>query len=682
MTYQGDAVLERLLAKAGSALTGDEVRAWLRGLAAAGMHHGDPDAGIAATIVPGASPALAAQIDALAAEISAASDDGLGPSPAPPDRLDRLRARLAADGLDGFVVPMADEHQNEFVPRRALRLGWLTGFAGSAATVVVLADRAAIFIDGRYTLQVTRQVDTNRFVPHHVTEEPPWTWIAANAAAGATIGYDPWLHTTDSIARLEDACRRAGATLRPVAKNPIDAVWVGQPARPLAAVDVHDERFAGRSSEDKRRETAAGLARDKLAAVALSAPDSIAWLLNIRGGDVANTPLALAFALLRADATVDLFIDARKLSDRVRAHLGDAVAIRAPDALGAALDHLGADGARVQIDPATTPAWIVHRLQHAGATLAQDADPCILPRACKNAVEIEGARAAHRRDGAALARFLSWLDRTAPAGALSETDVADALLAFRRDGEHFRGTSFDTIAGAGPNGAIVHYRATPESARRLEPGSVFLIDSGAQYRDGTTDVTRTVLIEGPMDPAHRAEARDRFTRVLKGHIAVATARFPAGTTGHQLDTLARIALWSAGLDYDHGTGHGVGSYLGVHEGPQRIGKQGSTVALRPGMIVSNEPGYYKTGAYGIRIENLEVVTALPRPEGGERDLLGFTALTLASIDRQLIEPALLDADERAWLDGYHARVRETIAPLVDPETRAWLVAACAPIGAA
>jgi Xaa-Pro aminopeptidase len=441
----------------------------------------------------------------------------------------------------------------------------------------------------------------------------------------------------------------------------------------LAPVVPHELRFAGKSSADKRRETAATLAKDDIDAAVLTAPDSIAWLLNIRGGDVPHTPLPLSFAILHRDGTVDLFIDRRKLAPGLEAHLGNSVRVAAPDALGPALDRLGAARQKIAADPGSAAAWVFNRLDAAGARVQRTADPCQLPKACKNAAELEGTRAAHRRDGAALTGFLAWLAEAARGGDLTEIAVSDRLEAFRRNGQHFRGLSFPTISGAGANGAIVHYQASPATERPLEPGNLYLVDSGAQYLDGTTDVTRTVAIGNPS-----AEMRDRFTRVLRGHIALARCRFPAGTTGSQLDALARRALWEVGLDYDHGTGHGVGSYLGVHEGPQRISKMPSTQALMPGMIVSNEPGYYKTGAFGIRIENLVVVVPVAA-EGAERDMFGFETLTLAPIDRASIDPDMLDERDIAWLDAYHARVREDLTALVDSGTAAWLAAATAPI---
>jgi Xaa-Pro aminopeptidase len=579
-------------------------------------------------------------------------------------RLAALRAELARRGLDGWLVPLTDEHHNEYIPLRAHRLAWLTGFTGSAGMAIVLRHRAAIFVDGRYTLQVRQQVDAGLFEPHHITDSPPGKWLAANAPAGR-LGYDPWLHTVDEVERLSTAAANAGGSLVAEAGNAIDAVWPDQPAAPLTPVVPHAEAFSGEPAPAKRARIAQGLAEAKVDATVIAAPDSIAWLLNVRGDDVPHTPLPLSFCVLKADGAIDLFVDDRKLSPETREHLGNAVAVRSPSELAQALDALGKS--RVQCDPATGAAWIFDRLQKAGAQVVRAADPCQLPKARKNAVELDGTRAAHRRDGVALARFLAWLAREAPTGKLDELTVAARLEECRRVGEHFRDTSFDTIAGSGPNGAIVHYRSTPATNRNLQPGELFLLDSGAQYLDGTTDVTRTIAVGQPS-----AEMRERFTRVLKGHIALATARFPAGTSGSQLDALARHALWQVGLDYDHGTGHGVGSYLGVHEGPQRISKVPNTVALEPGMIVSNEPGYYKTGAYGIRIENLIAVRPAPTVEGAERPLLEFETLTRAPIDLALVDTSLLSPAEIAWLNDYHAKVRAEIGPLVDAETRIWL----------
>jgi Xaa-Pro aminopeptidase len=587
------------------------------------------------------------------------------------ERLEALRAELSRRGLDGFLVPRADEHQGEYVPPRAQRLKWLTGFSGSAGLAVVLREKAAVFIDGRYTLQVTAEVDGQLYAYRHLTEQPATEWIAETLGAGKALGYDPWLHTVVEVDRYRAAAEKAGGRLVAVDGNPLDAVWANQPAPPLAPVVPHEDRFAGEGSPAKRARVADALKKDGVDAAVLTAAESIAWLLNVRGGDVEHTPLPLSFAVVGADGSAELFIDERKLAPATLAHLGNAVKVSPPASFGPALDALAKK--QVLADPSTTAAWVFDRLGKAGAQVRRGQDPCVLPRACKNAVEVEGTRRAHRRDGAALTRYLAWLAREAPKGKLREIEASDRLEAIRREGENFRDLSFSTISGAGPNGAIVHYRASPETERVLEPGSLYLVDSGAQYLDGTTDVTRTIAIGTPT-----AEMRDRFTRVLKGHIALATTRFPRGTSGSQLDALARHSLWQAGLDFDHGTGHGVGSYLGVHEGPHRISKMPNTQALLPGMIVSNEPGYYKTGAYGIRIENLVLVQPVEVP-GAEREMLGFETLTLAPIDRNAIEPTLLTADEKAWLDAYHARVRETVTPLVDNETAAWLAEATRPI---
>jgi Xaa-Pro aminopeptidase len=663
--YQGDNALKGLLAKAGATIGPDEVRDILRGVLAAPAPAAEPEAWMA-LVAPGASPALAAQLRALkrdlAAEIAASAPTGRA------QRLADLRAELKRRGLDGFIVPRADEHQGEYVAKSAQRLEWLTGFTGSAGIAVVLTDRAAIFVDGRYTLQVRDQVDMAAFEPRHVTDQPPGEYLAATLKPGQRLGYDPWLLTHGAVERLAASCAKAGAELVAVDENPLDAVWRGRPPAPIAPVAPHLDRYAGRGAPDKRQDIAARLAADGYDAAVITDPSSIAWLFNIRGGDVPHAPLPLGFAIAARDGTATLYIDGRKLLPETRKHLGNAVAVAPPEAFALGLEAL--NGKRVLVDAASAGAAVFDRLARAGAKPVLGDDPCALPKAVKNAVELDGARAAHRRDGAALCRFLAWLLPRALRGEVDELGAAAKLEAFRREGENFRDLSFDTIAGAGANGAIVHYRSTPATNRKLEPGSLFLLDSGAQYLDGTTDVTRTLAIGEPT-----AEMRDRFTRVLKGHIAVATAQFPKGTTGSQLDPLARKALWDAGLDFDHGTGHGVGSYLSVHEGPHRISKVPNTVALQPGMIVSNEPGYYKTGAYGIRVENLVTVIAVPRPEPADRDFLGFETLTLCPIDLALVDAAMLTAGEIAWLDAYHAQVRATIGPLVDGETRAWLAAA-------
>ena len=599
-------------------------------------------------------------------------DDGLDGGPTDPARLGALRDELKRRDLDGFIQPRSDEHQGEYVARKSERLAWLTGFTGSAGLAVVLADKAAVFADGRYTLQVEKEVDGGLFEHCHLTDKPPADWIAANLAPGARLGFDPWLLTPVQTARFQAACKKARGELAACDGNPVDAVWTGQPTAPLSPVVAHDAAFAGDSSNDKRRRIADGLKADKAGAVVLTAPDSIAWLLNVRGGDVPFTPLALSFAILYADASAELFIDGRKLAPGTADHLGGDVKTLEPDAFGPALDRLGKDAKTVRMSADTAPLWVFDRLEKAGAVIDRGDDPCQLPKAIKTAVQIDGIRTAHRRDGASLTRFLAWLDGEAAKGSLMESACADKLESLRRGNDHFQGLSFPTISGAGANGAIVHYRVSEETDAPLRPKSLYLVDSGAQYLDGTTDVTRTIAIGEPTD-----EMRHNFTLVLKGHIALATARFPEGTTGSQLDTLARLPLWRAGLDYDHGTGHGVGHFLGVHEGPQRISKRPNRVALEPGMVVSNEPGYYKAGAYGIRIENL--VTVVQVESDAEKPLLEFETLTLTPIDRALVVADMLDGAEVAWLDAYHARVLDEITPLVDEATAEWLAEAAAPI---
>lgn len=592
-------------------------------------------------------------------------------------RVAALRAELKKQGLAGFLIPRADEHQGEYVPPHAERLSWLTGFSGSAGMAVVLTDKAAVFIDGRYTLQVRDQVDVEVFETHNIADTPPDQWIKENLLHDTQLGYDPWLHTPDTVDKLRKAAHAAGATIEACEINPLDTVWEDQPPRPTAPVIIHDIAYAGEAARDKLKRISEVIEMADAHAAVLTLPDSIAWLLNIRGGDVARTPLPLSFAIIHADAHADVFIDPAKLTGDTRAHLGNLVTLLPPDALGPALDTLGKAGKEVRADPATAASWIFDRLQAAGGTIKRAPDPCLLPKACKNATELSGVKAAHVRDGAALTRFLAWLSREAPDGNVDEISATQKLEAFRAEPGDMKDLSFDTISGSGPNGAIVHYRVTTRTNRALQPGELYLVDSGAQYVDGTTDVTRTVAIGTPS-----VEQRDRFTRVLKGHMGISAARFPEGTTGAQIDALARGALWSAGLDFDHGTGHGVGCYLSVHEGPQGISRRYTAVALKPGMIVSNEPGYYKTGAYGIRIENLLIVTPPTNIPGGERPMMGFDPLTRAPIDRNLIDTGLLTAEEIAWLNAYHATVRADLESLVDDETKAWLIEATEPLDAA
>jgi Xaa-Pro aminopeptidase len=589
-----------------------------------------------------------------------------------PRHLPLIRQAMAAQGLDGFLVPHEDEHQNEYLPAANDRLAWATGFTGSAGAAVILNDKAAVFVDGRYTLQVRDQVDTEAFEIRDFVEGGVPAYLESATTRGQTIGYDPRLHSPDALGHLKAAAARAGSELRPVTPNPVDQAWGAQrPPQPMAPVVPHALQYAGEESAAKRARIGGALPGDAHAAV-LTSPASIAWLFNIRGGDVIRSPLPLAQAILNRDGSARLFLDPQKVTPDLPAWLGNGVRLETSEDLPQALAELR--GKRVAVDPAQSSAWYFEALAGAGAEIVRAEDPCALPRAAKNAVEIQGARDAHVRDGAALARFLHWLASDGQASPPDEVEVVSKLEGFREATGALKDLSFDTIAGAGSNGAIVHYRPTARLNRRAETGSLLLVDSGAQYLDGTTDVTRTVAIGAPS-----AEMRQRFTLVLKGNLALARVRFPVGTTGSALDALARTALWAHGLDYDHGTGHGVGAYLGVHEGPQRISKAPNSVALRPGMIVSNEPGYYKEGAYGIRIENLQVVTPAAEIPGGERPMLGFETLTLAPIDRALIDRDLLTDEERVQLDAYHGRVLAVISPNVEPQVRAWLAQACAPI---
>jgi Xaa-Pro aminopeptidase len=586
-------------------------------------------------------------------------------------RVGALRAELKRRGLDGFVVPRADRQQNEYLPASEERLAWLTGFTGSAGMAIVLRDKAALFVDGRYTVQAAAQIDQTIFSIEHLVETPAEQWIERNLTGGAKLGYDPWLHTTESAERLRKACAAAGAELVAVDDSPFDGLWKDRPAPPVGQVVIRDIKYAGESATDKLKRVRTELGKLRADALVVSDPQNVAWAFNIRGADVPHTPLVLAFALIPREGRPALYVDAAKLSNDVRNTLEEFADVRAPDAL--LRDLAGLKGKIVRLDQASAVDALSRLLADNGGKSARGPDPITLMKSVKNHAEIVGARAAHKRDGAALVRFLAWLEHEAPKGHLTEIDAVKALESFRRDSGLLKDISFPTIAGSGPNGAIVHYRVTEASNRRIGMNELFLVDSGAQYEDGTTDVTRTVVIGTPS-----AEMRDRFTRVLKGHIAIATAIFPENTTGAQLDPLARTALWQAGLDFDHGTGHGVGSYLSVHEGPARIAKLG-TVALRRGTILSNEPGYYKTAAYGIRTENLVLVIAAPEPEGAEKPLNAFETLTLAPIDRRLIETRMLTAKERTWLDSYHGRVHEVISPLLDAPTRKWLEAATRPL---
>ena len=593
-------------------------------------------------------------------------------------RLAALREELKRRGLDGFVVPISDEHMSEYIGGYAQRLAWLTGFGGSAGSAAVLKDRAAMFVDGRYTIQVREQVDGKLYDYCQVPQESIGKWLAANAPEGAKIGFDPWLHTKGWADQVGKALAKKGGELIAVESNPVDAVWADQPEPSTAAALVHADEHAGRSSAEKRAEVADWLKAEGYDAAVVSALDSIAWLLNIRGADVERTPVALSYLIAHSDGTADLFIAPEKVTPELEKHLGNAVTIRPRSEFESALGAM--EGKTVSVDPDYGVAAIFRVLEDAGAKPVAERDPAILPKAIKNPVEQQGHRNAQERDGAAVARFLHWLSVEAPKGGETELSAAARLQEFRLATGALKDNSFDTISAAGPHAAIPHYRVDEESNLPIEPGSVFLCDSGGQYLDGTTDITRTVWI-GPGEPS--AEQKDRFTRVLKGHIAIDRATFPQGTNGSQLDAFARQFLWQAGVDYGHGTGHGVGSYLGVHEGPQRIakasgGQAGTGQELHAGMILSNEPGYYKGGEYGIRIENL-ILTVTRDIPGGEGDWLGFETLTFVPIDRTLVERSLLTDEEIAWWNAYHAKTRAILAPQLEGEALAWLEEACRPL---
>jgi Xaa-Pro aminopeptidase len=593
------------------------------------------------------------------------------------DRLAALREQLKAEKLDGFVVPLTDEHMSEYVGSYAQRLAWLTGFQGSAGSAVVLPEEAAIFVDGRYTLQVRQQVSPTEWSYQSVPETSTTQWLEEHAPEGARIGYDPWLHTRDWVKKAKEALATRGAELVAVDRNPIDEIWKDRPEASKAHLIVQPDEYAGKSAAEKRTEIGDWLGKHHADAAVLSALDSIAWAFNIRGADVTHTPVALAYAIVYADGTADLFVASEKIGPDVRKHLGNGVRLHERSEFESALS--GLKDKSVVVDPERAVAAIFEALEKAGAKILPLRDPTILPKAIKNPAEIAGQKAAQTRDGAAIVRFLHWIDDEAPKGEVDELIASAKLESLRREAPELRDLSFDSISGAGPNGAIVHYKSSEKTNRKLEKGTLYLIDSGGQYVDGTTDITRTVPIGEPT-----AEMKDRFTRVLKGHIAIATAVFPKGTRGSQLDSFARRPLWEAGLDYAHGTGHGVGSFLAVHEGPQRISPVGSAQSggdepLQAGMIISNEPGYYKTGEYGIRIENLVLV--VPREiEGAEKEMLGFETLTFAPIDRRLIDVQMLEPEELVWLNCYHAHVLAKIGPTLSGKDLEWLQKACAPIG--
>jgi Xaa-Pro aminopeptidase len=585
-----------------------------------------------------------------------------------PPRLAALRAKLAAMGLAGFIVPRADMHQGEYVAGRDERLQWLTGFTGSAGFCIVLPEVAGVFIDGRYRTQVKAQVALSAFTPVPWPEVKPGDWVREKLTSGR-VGFDPWLHTADEVERLESSLEGSGVTLVSVMKNPVDAIWPDQPAAPFGKAFVHPVELAGESHAEKRERLAEGLRKAGQRAAVVTLPDSLCWLLNLRGADVPKNPVLHGFAVLQDDGRVDLFVNPAKLDESVRAHLGPEVEVRAVEGFAEALTRLPGP---VRVDKATAPLAVADILRGAGIAVAWGDDPCRLPKACKNPAEIAATRAAHLRDGAAMVEFLRWLDAAAPKGGLTEISVVQALEGFRRATNALHDISFDTISGAGPNGAIMHYRVTEETNRPVQQDELLLVDSGAQYLDGTTDITRTVAVGDP-----GREARECYTRVLQGLIAISRVRFPKGLPGRDIDALARFNLWVAGQDYDHGTGHGVGAFLSVHEGPQRISRV-SEVPLEAGMILSNEPGYYREGAFGIRLENLIVVHEAPAL-GDNRAQMAFETLTFVPFDRRLVLVGELSPAERRWLDAYHAEVLEKLGGRVSGATLDWLRAACAPI---
>ena len=592
------------------------------------------------------------------------------------DRLAALRQQLKEDRLDGFVVPLTDEHMSEYVGSYAQRLAWLTGFQGSAGSAVVLPEEAAIFTDGRYTIQVRQQVSPAEWSYQSVPETSVAKWLQENAPNGARIGYDPWLHTADWVKQATKSLAARGAELVAVKRNPIDAVWADRPEPSKARLIVQPEEMAGKSSAEKRHEMADWLVKEGADAAVLAALDSIAWTFNVRGADVTHTPVALAYAVVNADGTADLFTESEKVGDDVAKHLGNGVRVHERAEFEPYLKSL--EGKLIAVDPERSVAAIPQALEEGGARILSRRDPAVLPKAIKNAVEIAGHEAAQARDGAAVSRFLRWIETEAPKGELDEIVASDKLEALRHEHGDLRDLSFDTISAYGPNGALPHYKGTTESNLPFEPGTLYLVDSGGQYQDGTTDITRTVPIGEPT-----AEMIDRFTRVLQGHIAIATALFPKGTRGSQLDSFARRPLWEAGCDYAHGTGHGVGAFLAVHEGPQRISPIGSSQSggdepLQAGMILSNEPGYYKAGEYGIRIENLVLVVDKQVP-GGDKEMLGFDTLTFVPIEKKLIDVSMLSDRELDWLNDYHQQVLALIGPQLSGEDKEWLERQCAPL---
>jgi Xaa-Pro aminopeptidase len=675
MSYQGDANLEKLLKAAGETRNLAAVKDILQGILAAPEDTAAPDLWLKLFKT---TPEAAEQLKALKEKLAAAETD------VRQDKLADLRAEMAKRGIDGFFVPRADEFQGEYVPECASRLAWITNFTGSAGSAVILKEKAGFFTDGRYTLQARKEVSAKDFDICNVSPNQaptptmkPSEWIEKNLPQGATFGIDPWLHSANEVKLIKAAVEKAGGKLAYVDSNPLDAAWKGRPPAPISPVMPQSLEHAGKPSEAKRKELAAALREKGADALFISLPEETCWLLNVRGGDVPCTPFALSYAIAHADGTVDWFVDARKLTEETKAWIGKDVRLHSPDDFAASFEALAKQGKKIWIDPGAAPIKADAIAAHNGNNVVSARSPIQLMKAKKNDVEIKGTIAAHIRDGAALTRFLAAIAEPGAGAKFDEISASDLLESFRAQNEKFRGLSFDTISGAGGNGAIIHYRSAPATNQKLDAGPIYLVDSGGQYLDGTTDVTRAVAITAPS-----AEMKENFTRVLKGHIQVAMAEFPAGTTGDKLDVKARAALKEVGLDYAHGTGHGVGSYLSVHEGPCGISPLSTTVPLEPGMVISNEPGYYKEGAYGIRIESLVAVVNTGRKDAEGKDLLAFRTLTMAPIDRNLIDPNLLTADELKWLNDYHAEVQKNLLPILekqDPKTADWLKKAAAPI---
>lgn len=677
MTYKGDEHLQSLLSAVGETRPVAEIKETLKGINAAPADMGEPDRWVKLFRTNGNTEAVA-QLAALKEHLAANQNSQKQ------NKLADLRAEMAKRGVDGFFVPRADEFQGEYVPARAERLEWVSGFTGSAGSAVVLKDKAGFFTDGRYTLQSKTQVNAQDFEICNISENQgsiptmtPAEWIEKNVTPGMKFGIDPWVHTPNGLKEIRNAVEKAGGTLVLLDSNPLDAAWKDQPPAPLAPVVPQPLQYAGKPSEDKRHELAQVLTAKGADAIAVGLPEETAWLLNIRGGDVPRTPFALSYAIAHKDGSVDWYVDSRKVTEDTHKWVGADVRFHEPAEFAKALEALGKAGKSVWVDPGSSPVKAAEIVKSAGGSVVSEKSPIQLMKAKKNAVEIQGTIDAHIRDGVAVTRFLSAISGP-DAGKYDEITASDLLQKFREEGKNFRDLSFDTISGAGANGAIVHYRSSDESKKPLLDGPIYLVDSGAQYLDGTTDITRTVAV-APVTP----EMKDHFTRVLKGHIQVAMSVFPEGTVGKVLDDKARAALKEVGLDYAHGTGHGVGSYLSVHEGPAGITPRSTSVPFEPGMIVSNEPGYYKEGAYGIRIESLVTVVETGKTDADGKKLLAFKTLTMAPIDTNLVEPSLMTADELKWFNDYHAEVRATLKPLLektDPKAAAFLEKATAPIG--